>query len=163
MNKVYLLIGGNVGNRLQNLGRAIELINTTCGNIIQQSAIYETAAWGNTRQQSFLNQALLLETSLSPLQLITATLEVEETMGRVRAERYGPRIIDIDMLFYNNDILHHPQLTIPHPEIQNRRFALVPMQEIAPDYIHPVLQKTIQQLLEECPDELAVTPIVPIP
>lgn len=156
MNKVYLLIGGNVGNRLQNLGRAVEWLNATCGTVVQQSALYETAAWGNTEQAPFLNQALLLITTIPATELIYTLLQVEERMGRIREKKYGPRIIDIDMLFYNDDIIRHPHLTIPHPEIQNRRFALAPLQEIAPEWVHPVLHKTIRQLLEECKDELEV-------
>src|ERR1044071_4996934 len=98
MNKVFLLIGGNMGNRLQNLHRAIELLSAACGPVIQQSAVYETAAWGKTDQAAFLNQALLLTTSLTPQQLITTILSVEEQMGRRRMERNGPRVIDIDII-----------------------------------------------------------------
>ena len=155
MNKVYLLIGGNMGDRLQNLRQSINRLSA-CGTVMQQSAVYETEAWGKTEQDPFLNQALLLETSLPAQSLISAILAIEEEMGRSRTEKYGPRIIDIDILFYNAGIIHEPHLTIPHPEIQNRRFALAPMHEIAPQLIHPVLHKTIQQLLDECPDKLEV-------
>ena len=153
MNKVYLLIGGNVGNRLQNLRHAIGHLSDW-GTAIQQSAVYETEAWGKTDQEPFLNQALELNTSLTAQVLMGTILKIEEEMGRKRTEKYGPRIIDIDILFYNDVIIHEPHLTIPHPEIQNRRFVLVPMQEIAPLLVHPLLNKTIQQLLEECPDKL---------
>lgn len=156
MNNVYLLIGGNVGDRLQNLQQAVIAINRTCGDVVRQSAIYETAAWGKTDQQPFLNQALLLETSFTAPQLLQHTLEAEALLGRVRQEKYGPRIIDIDILFFNNDIIREPALTIPHPEVQNRRFALAPLHEIAPGLIHPVFQKSIDQLLLECPDHLEV-------
>jgi 2-amino-4-hydroxy-6-hydroxymethyldihydropteridine diphosphokinase len=156
MNKVFLLIGGNMGNRLQNLHRAIELLAATCGPVIQQSAVYETAAWGKTDQPAFLNQALALTTNLSAQELITTILSVEEEMGRLRMEKFGPRIIDIDILFFNDIIMQEPNLTIPHPQLQNRRFVLAPMQEIAPELVHPVLHKTIDQLLKECKDELAV-------
>ena len=156
MNNVYLLIGGNVGDRLRNLQQAVTAINNTCGNVVRQSAIYETAAWGKTDQQPFLNQALLLETPFTASQLLQHTLEAEALLGRVRQERYGPRIIDIDILFFNYDIVSEPELTIPHPEIQNRRFALTPLAEIAPDYLHPVLKKSVDQLLQECPDMLEV-------
>ncbi len=155
MNKAYLLIGGNMGNRLQNLGRAVSLLQLP-GRVIKQSGLYETAAWGKSDQPAFLNQALLLETSLTARQLLQSVLSIEEKMGRKRAEKYGPRIIDIDILFYDSLVMHEPGLTIPHPEVQNRRFALEPMHEIAADYIHPVLKKTIGTLLKECPDKLEV-------
>lgn len=156
MNNVYLLIGGNVGDRGENLQQAIIALNQTCGEIVRQSAIYETAAWGKTDQQPFLNQALLLVTRFTAPELLQHTLEAENLLGRVRQERYGPRIIDIDILFFNNDIVREPALTIPHPEVQNRRFALTPLYELAPGLVHPVLYKTIGQLLEECKDELEV-------
>jgi 2-amino-4-hydroxy-6-hydroxymethyldihydropteridine diphosphokinase len=156
MNYVYLLIGGNVGDRLHNLQQAVITIDRTCGRVVRQSAIYETAAWGKTDQQSFLNQALLVETDLTAFQLLEKVLEAETLLGRVRKERYGPRIIDIDILLFNYDDISEPDLVIPHPELQNRRFALTPLAEIAPGYLHPVLGKTIRTLLEECKDELEV-------
>lgn len=155
MNKAYLLIGGNMGNRQQNLDRAVGLLRLL-GRVKQQSGLYETAAWGKTDQPSFLNQALLFDTALAARGLLQAVLNIEEEMGRKRAEKYGPRIIDIDILFYNSDVVNEPGLTIPHPEIQNRRFALEPMFEIAPAYQHPLLKKTIAELLNDCPDELPV-------
>lgn len=157
MNNAYLLIGGNVGDRQENLRQAVNAIDTSCGGqVVQQSAIYETAAWGKTDQQAFLNQALLLSTAFTPLHLLQQILQTEVLLGRVRQERYGPRIIDIDILFFNDAIINEPALTIPHPEVQNRRFALVPLQEIAPGLVHPVLKKSIDQLLQECPDKLEV-------
>lgn len=155
MNKAYLLIGGNMGNREQNLGRAVELLKLT-GKVKNLSGLYETAAWGKTDQPSFLNQAVLLATALKARQLLEAVLHIEEKMGRKREEKYGPRIIDIDILFYDAAIISEPGLIIPHPEIQNRRFALEPMQEIAPRWKHPLLKKTIAELLKECPDKLEV-------
>jgi 2-amino-4-hydroxy-6-hydroxymethyldihydropteridine diphosphokinase len=156
MNKVFLLIGGNIGDRLQNLHQAITGLSAVCGPIIQQSAVYETAAWGKTDQAAFLIQALLLTTSLPAQELITTILSVEEEMGRRRMEKFGPRVIDIDILFFNDEIINEPNLIIPHPQLQNRRFALAPMHEMAPALVHPVLNKTIAQLLAECPDELEV-------
>lgn len=155
MNKAYLLIGGNMGERQQNLGRAITLLQGT-GKLCKTSGLYETAAWGKTDQPAFLNQALLLETALSARGLLQAVLRIEEEMGRKRTEKYGPRIIDIDILFYNYDSIQEPGLVVPHPEIQNRRFALEPLNEIAPHYRHPLLKKTIETLLNECPDKLEV-------
>lgn len=152
----YLLTGANLGNREENLAQAGELISQDCGTITAASSIYETAAWGNTDQPSFLNQALQLETTLSPRQLIRHILKLEKKMGRVREEKYGPRIIDIDILLFNNERHNYPLLKVPHPEMQNRRFALLPLAEIAPDIVHPVLKKTISELLTECPDPLEV-------
>jgi len=161
MNKVFLLIGGNMGDRLQNLSQAIALLAATCGPIVQQSAIYETAAWGKTDQDPFLNQALLLNTTLSAHELIDTILATEEKMGRHRMEKFGPRIIDIDILFYNDAVIDEPHLTVPHPQLPNRRFALEPMNEIAPKLVHPVLHKTIEQLLKDCKDELPVEKLAP--
>jgi 2-amino-4-hydroxy-6-hydroxymethyldihydropteridine diphosphokinase len=155
MNKAYLLIGGNMGNREQNLGRAVELLKLA-GKVKNLSGLYETAAWGKTDQPSFLNQAVLLATALKARQLLEAVLHIEEQMGRKREEKYGPRIIDIDILFYDSAIISEPGLIIPHPEMQNRRFALEPMNEIAPRLLHPQLKKTVAALLKECPDKLEV-------
>ena len=156
MNKAYLLIGGNLGNRKENLEKAIYLIKIECGRIIASSAVYETEAWGKTDQQSFYNQAILIETNFDAHELLTNLLLVEEKMGRKRDEKYGPRIIDIDILFFNNDIINEKKLTIPHPELHKRMFALIPLYEIAPAFIHPVLNKTIEKLISECADTLAV-------
>ena len=156
MNKAYLLIGGNLGNREENLSKAVDLINEQCGNITKTSSLYETAAWGVTEQPLFLNQALEISTSLNAKQLMRKALAIEKTMGRVRKEKFGPRIIDIDILFYENEVHDLSFLKIPHPELQNRRFVLVPLAEINSEFQHPVLKKTIAELLEECPDNLEV-------
>jgi 2-amino-4-hydroxy-6-hydroxymethyldihydropteridine diphosphokinase len=156
MNNAYLLIGGNVGNRQQNLHQAVTAINNSCGRVIRQSSLYETAAWGKTDQQAFLNQALVIETLFTAPELLEKVLEAETSQGRVRKERYGPRLIDIDILFFNNIILNSPNLILPHPEVQNRRFALTPLAEVAPDLVHPALHKTITQLLLDCKDMLEV-------
>ena len=160
MNISYLLIGGNQGDRLARLAAARELITAADGQILVASALYETAAWGKTDQPDFLNQALEVATVRDAPAWLLTLLTIEERMGRRRAEKYGPRIIDIDILFFNNSIIREPGLTIPHPEIQNRRFALTPLEEIAPFLIHPVSQKTIRQLLSECTDPLAVKQFV---
>jgi 2-amino-4-hydroxy-6-hydroxymethyldihydropteridine diphosphokinase len=152
MNKGYLLIGGNEGDRQASLEAARSNIGLQAGEILRASSIWQTAAWGKTDQADFLNQALLIGTRLDAPALMTVLLDIEETMGRIRKERYGPRIIDIDILFYNELVIDQPQLRIPHPEVQYRRFALAPMAEIAPDLLHPVLNRSIRALLAECTD-----------
>ncbi len=139
MNHAWLLTGGNLGNREQNLAKARELINMNCGNIIKSSSLYET--------------------SLTARQLMRCILKAEKTMGRIRKEKYGPRIIDIDMLLFNNETHNYSFLKLPHPEMQNRRFALLPLAEIGPDVIHPVFNKTITELLNESEDKLEVKKI----
>ncbi len=156
MNKAYLLTGGNLGNRQENLATARNLITAQCGHIVAASSLYETAAWGNTDQPAFLNQALEVATTLNARQLIRRVLKAEKQMGRIREEKYGPRIIDIDILLFNNEKHNYHFLKLPHPEMQNRRFALVPLAEIAPSAIHPRLHKTVAELLEECKDDLGV-------
>lgn len=156
MNRAYLLTGGNLGDRKQNLTIAREFISKQCGEIIASSSLYETAAWGKTDQPAFLNQALEIATALTARQLIRRILKVETMMGRVRKEKYGPRLIDIDILLFNNEKHNYQLLKLPHPEMQNRRFALLPLAEIAPDIVHPVLNKTITELLKECKDKLSV-------
>ena len=156
MRTAHLLIGGNLGNRKENLSKAVSLINEQCGSLTRSSSIYETEAWGNTDQPSFLNQALEICTSLNARQLMRRVLKIEEEMGRVRKEKLGPRIIDIDILLFENEIHDLCFLKIPHPEMQNRRFVLVPLAEINSALQHPVLKKTIAELLEECPDNLEV-------
>jgi len=156
MSNAYLLLGSNLGDRRENLKTANTLIEKICGTIIQSSSIYETAAWGKTDQPAFLNQAIEIETKLNAKKLMEEIVKIEQSMGRERKEKYGPRIIDIDILLFDDEQYDGPFLTIPHPEMQNRRFVLVPLAEIAANLQHPLLKKSVSRLLEECPDQLEV-------
>lgn len=157
MNKVYLLLGGNLGNRHWNLRSATEAIEKNIGKIVLSSSVYETAPWGMEHKQPFLNQVILVETELNPQPLLSAILSIESAMGRLRnATQWQERTIDIDILFFNDEVQHQPNLTLPHPRLHQRKFTLVPLHEIAPQYVHPVYNKAIAQLLAECDDTLEV-------
>lgn len=156
MNTAYLLIGGNLGNRLSYLQKARELVQQFCGNIVLSSSIYETEAWGVTDQPSFFNQALAIETMLPPAKLMQELLRIEEKMGRERTLKMGPRIIDLDILLIDELIISSDLLKLPHPSLPERRFALLPLAEIAAGIKHPVSGKTIAELLAECTDMLDV-------
>jgi 2-amino-4-hydroxy-6-hydroxymethyldihydropteridine diphosphokinase len=156
MNRSYLLIGGNEGDRLTQLATARAHISAAAGVIAKASALYETAPWGKSDQAWFLNQALELETPLDAASLLVLLLGIEEKMGRHRTVKYGARVIDIDILFFNDAIVREPGLLIPHPEIQHRRFVLAPLDEIASNYIHPVLNRSVGELLLACTDPLEV-------
>ncbi len=156
MNTAYLLIGGNLGDRAAYLQLAVKHIEALCGKITSSSSIYETAAWGNTNQPAFYNQAIQLMTPMAPEDLLEQLLAIELEMGRVRSQKYGPRTIDLDILLIDDKVLDTPNLTIPHPQLQHRRFALLPLTEIAPSLHHPVLDKTVSELLVNCTDTLDV-------
>ncbi|MBO9614451.1 MAG: 2-amino-4-hydroxy-6-hydroxymethyldihydropteridine diphosphokinase [Dyadobacter sp.] len=157
--QVFLLLGSNLGDRGQVLASAREAIAAQAGSIIRQSAIYETEPWGNTDQPVFLNQVLEISTSLLPEDLLRIILNIEHDLGRVRYERWGARVIDIDILYFGQTVMDSARLTLPHPRIQDRRFVLAPLAEIAAGFVHPLLQKTSAQLLEQCPDTSAVSKI----
>jgi 2-amino-4-hydroxy-6-hydroxymethyldihydropteridine diphosphokinase len=156
MNDIYLLTGSNIGERTAFLLEAMKKIQEQCGQVIKVSSIYETAAWGKEDQESFLNQVLQAKTPLTAEALLRTILKIEAGMGRKRDIKFGPRIIDIDILFFNDAVIQKPGLHVPHPRMQYRRFVLVPLAEIAPQKVHPVLSKTTIQLLEECADTLPV-------
>ncbi|MGK2861302.1 MAG: 2-amino-4-hydroxy-6-hydroxymethyldihydropteridine diphosphokinase [Chitinophagaceae bacterium] len=157
MNTAYLLTGGNLGAREETLARAYKRIQEQCGDITGLSSLYETEAWGQIHQPQFLNQVLEIQTICNPQHLLEKLQDIEKQTGRIRKEKYGPRLIDIDILLFNDEIHDMPRLKIPHPEIQNRQFVLVPLAEIAPTRIHPILKKTITELLIICPDNLKVS------
>ena len=157
MNRVYIQLGSNLGDREGYLKQSQVMLIDEIGLIIKKSRIYESSPWGVENQGSFLNQVLLLETDIKPFDLLDIILNIEKEMGRVRIEKWGERIIDIDILFYNDEIIETNNLCIPHPYISKRRFVLSPLDEIAKNYIHPILQKTINKLLSECLDEEKVS------
>ena len=154
--EVFLLLGSNIGDRLSYLNQAIEFIASKIGDVDRRSSVYETEAWGNTEQQSFYNQVLSISTSLNPFELIESVLAIETEIGRVREEKWGSRIIDIDILYYNNQIIDSKDLIIPHPYIAQRRFTIMPLCEIAPDFKHPKLGSSQKELLLACEDKLEV-------
>lgn len=156
MNGIYLGIGGNEGNRAHFLAKTRERIAERIGHIEKCSSIYQTAAWGETNQKDFYNQVLFIKTKYTAQESMNLCLEIEKELGRERKQKWGSRTIDIDILFYGRAIINSKKLIIPHPHLHKRNFVLVPMHEIAPHFIHPVLRKKIFTLLRNSPDELAV-------
>ncbi|MFA7379389.1 MAG: 2-amino-4-hydroxy-6-hydroxymethyldihydropteridine diphosphokinase [Bacteroidia bacterium] len=154
--QVFILTGSNLGDRAQQLQTAATLLSQQLGNPVKESAIYETAAWGNENQPSFLNQVIQFETAISGSELLNIVLTTEQQMGRVRTQKWTERSIDIDILLAGSSIINEPDLQVPHPYLHQRRFTLVPLNEIAPDMMHPLLKKSINTLLLECTDDLEV-------
>jgi 2-amino-4-hydroxy-6-hydroxymethyldihydropteridine diphosphokinase len=159
MKGKYLLLGTNLGDRKKNLSSACASIEKYLGKIIRKSSIYESDAWGFHDQPYFYNQVVKIKTILSPEELLKRISHIEKNMGRIRQEKWKERLIDIDILYYDNKIINDVQLVIPHPEIQNRKFTLVPLCEISPHELHPVFKKTNLQLLEGLTDPLGVKKI----
>ncbi len=156
MVDVYLLLGSNLGNRQLFLQDAARYIENNAGRILMRSGIYETQSWGKTDAPDYLNQVLLIQTELPPQVLLAELLNIEIMLGRQRLEKWGSRTVDIDILFYGEEIISESNLNVPHPELHNRRFTLEPLAEIAPDLQHPILNKTVLSLKNELKDSLAV-------
>lgn len=159
MNVAYLCLGGNIGNRETSIQLAISEISERVGALTAASSIYQTEAWGVTNQQPYLNVCVEVKTALSSTELIDVLLDIEKQLGRERPdnEEYASRTIDIDILFYNQDNVDTPKLSIPHPRLHLRKFVLIPLCDIIPNFLHPVLNKSIFSLLNECDDKLEVT------
>jgi len=153
---IFLLLGTNLGDKSQNLVNAMALIGENIGAVRQKSSVYKTAAWGKTDQPDFFNIAIEVVTVLTPLEVLQMTQQIEKRMGREKREHWGERLIDIDILLFEDIRVNTPALTIPHPELINRRFALVPLNEIATTLIHPIHHQSIAQLLLACKDPLPV-------
>lgn len=159
METAYLLFGSNMGDKTALFDQACSYINNRCGRIVATSAAYESEPWGFEAEEWFLNRVIVLETELDPERLLSELLEIERELGRVRHPEhagYCSRTADLDILYYGNHVINTATLTVPHPRLHLRRFTLVPLCEVAPDFIHPVLQMTQAQLLQQCPDESIV-------
>jgi 2-amino-4-hydroxy-6-hydroxymethyldihydropteridine diphosphokinase len=157
MIKIYLLLGGNLGNKSRIFSETRDKLNKRLGEITSRSAVYETEPWGFESSDLFWNQVLEISTKLSPEEVLRDTQQTELELGRIRkSNQYDSRIMDIDILFYGDQVINQQNLIIPHPRIQERKFALIPLCEIAPDLVHPIFQKSIRKILSECNDPLKV-------
>ncbi|HEY9124570.1 MAG TPA: 2-amino-4-hydroxy-6-hydroxymethyldihydropteridine diphosphokinase [Bacteroidales bacterium] len=158
MAEVYLSLGSNIGDRLENINLAIDYINENIGEVICCSSVYETEAWGINSSGMYLNQVILIKSNIKPISILEKIWDIESKLGRVRVvdNKYADRTIDIDILFYDNHVIHGDYVTIPHPMLQHRRFVLVPLCDIAADFVHPELNKKVADLLQVCKDDLKV-------
>lgn len=152
MNTVYIQLGSNIGERESFITKSMHKVEDDIGKIITSSSIFETTAWGNENQNNFLNSVIEIKTPFDAFTILQKSQEIENNLCRERSDKWGERTIDIDILFYNNKIINTKELTVPHPLIQKRKFVLVPLSEIAPNYMHPILKKNISTLLSECKD-----------
>lgn len=163
MAKVFFTIGGNLGDREMNLSEARRLISSRIGTIVKTSSIYESEPWGFDCNENFLNQVVMVDTNLSPAALMLEISYIETKMGRERNSKgYSSRTMDIDVLFYDHQIMMTPDLIVPHKNLHKRRFVLEPMHEIAPEFIHPLFSLTIHELLVVCSDDKKVWQFQPI-
>ncbi len=156
MNNVFLLLGSNLGERELLLQKAINEINENIGPVIKQSSIYETQSWGLENEPNYLNQVISAKTNLAANAVLINVLAIEKKLGRERYEKWGSRLIDIDILFFNDEVIEQAELLVPHPHLHKRRFTLEPLAEIAPNLLHPKLNKTIMELKSILDDNLVV-------
>lgn len=163
MNRAILSLGTNIGEKSTNLSAAVELLAAIPCTVKNKSSIYRTAAWGNTDQPSFFNQVIAIETEYDAFMLMDKILGIENKMGRVRNRKWEPRIIDIDILFFNEEIINSERLVIPHPHLHERRFVLEPLHELFPGLMHPVLQQTVSRLHDAVADSAPVEKLNMIP
>ena len=152
MNIIYIQIGSNIGDRKSNILKSMRQIKTKLGTICCSSKIYESSPWGYTNQKKFLNSVIKVESEFNPFDTLKIIQEIENNLGRIRKKKWDARIIDLDILLFNDQIINSVNLTIPHPYIQERNFVLVPLNEIAPSHHHPKFKKSISHLLNECKD-----------
>jgi 2-amino-4-hydroxy-6-hydroxymethyldihydropteridine diphosphokinase len=150
---IFLSLGSNLGDKRQHLARATELINYLIGSVEQTSPLYLTEAWGLTSQEDFINQVIKIRSALTPKEILNCIHQIEASMGRVRKEKWEPRIIDIDILYFDDQCINSPELVIPHPLLQERKFVLVPLTDLSPTFVHPLLHQTNEQLLLDCTDD----------
>ena len=156
MEKAYLLLGSNLGDSKKYISDAVGFIRTEIGIVKKTSSLYQTASWGKTDQPDFINQVIEVETILNPEQLLKNILVIEKKLGRERLEKWGSRTIDIDLLFYGDQIIQGLNLTVPHPFLHERKFTLMPLVELDPDLVHPVFKITVKQLFDSLDDHLSV-------
>ncbi len=161
MEKVFIALGGNVGNVSENFNTAIEKISALIGPIIKESSLYKTEPWGNKNQDDFLNKVIEVETNQTAANVLENILSIEKMMGRNRNkdDQFAPRTIDIDILFYGEETIDESYLEVPHPRLHLRNFVLTPLMEITPGYIHPVLKKSIKELYEQNNDSSKVNKV----
>ena len=157
-NLVVLSLGGNVGDVKEALFGAIKMLSNKVGKIEQESSLYQTAAWGVENQPDFLNQVITLKTKLLPHEVLRKCLDIEIELGRDRSEKkkWQQRVVDIDVLFYGNNIIKTTDLIVPHPYLQDINFVLFPLAEIIPDFRHPILKETVIELKKKCTDNLQI-------
>ncbi len=161
-NQAFIALGSNLEDPLEKCREAATRLQAVSGISIEAlSSYYKTEPLGQPDQPWYINAVAEIKTNLDPMVLLHTLLHVEKQMGRERTDKWGPRLIDLDLLFYGNSVLNIANLKLPHPEIPNRKFVLAPLEEIAPDHVHPVLQKTVRELLSELPDDLKVDRLAP--
>ena len=156
-NEALILLGSNLGDRKAYLCKAIDLISKSLGEVNDTSGIYVTAAWGIDNANDFYNQAVSLHTEKTAIDTLNGLLAIEEVLGRIRTGEMTSRTIDLDIAFWNDEVIEKSNLIVPHPRLHMRSFALAPLNEIVPEKVHPVLSKSVSELYESCPDQSEVT------